>query len=113
RVVVVVLLRPDAAEHRHAGTHDVHRVCRRRQLLERGLDRGRQPAQRLEPGLVGGQLGAVGQLAVHQQVGDLLELAGGGEVEDVVATIGEVVAGAADGAQGGVAGGGPGQGDRL
>ncbi len=72
-------------------------------LPERGLDVGGQAAQGLEPGLVGGQLGPVGQLAVHQQVSDFFELAGGGEVEDVVAAVVQVVAGAADSAQRGVA----------
>jgi hypothetical protein len=41
---------------------------------------------------------------VHQQVGDLLELAGVGDVEDVVAAVVQVVAGASHRAQRGVAG---------
>ena len=104
-LVVVVLLGQQAAERRHAGAHHVHRVGGGGQLLEHRLDRRRQAAQRRELGLVGRQFGRVGQLAVHQQVGDLLELAGVGEVEDVVAAVVQVVAGAADGAQRGVAGG--------
>ena len=67
----------------------------------------------MQLGLVAGQLGARRQLAVHQQVGDLLELAGLGDVEDVVAAIVQIVAGAADGAQRGVAGGDAGQADAL
>ncbi|KAG1437899.1 hypothetical protein G6F57_020074 [Rhizopus arrhizus] len=67
RVVVVVLLRCHAAEHRHAGAHHVHRVRRRRQFLQRGLDRSRNATQRLQLGLVRNQLGAGRQLAVHQQ----------------------------------------------
>ena len=47
---------------------------------------------------------AFGRCAVDQQVGDLLELALLGDVEDVVAAVMQVVAGAADGAQRGVAG---------
>ena len=37
--------------------------------------RARQAAQRLQLGLVGGELGAVGRRAVHEQMRDLLELA--------------------------------------
>jgi hypothetical protein len=41
---------------------------------------------------------------VNQQIRDLLELAGFGDIENVVAAIMQVVSGAADRAQGGVAG---------
>ena len=112
-VVVVVLLGREAAEHGHAGAHHVHRVRRRRQLLQRGLQARRQAAQALELGLVGAELGAVGQLAVHQQVGDLLELTGARHVQDVVAAVVQVIAAAAYRAERGVAGGGAGQGNRL
>ena len=47
---------------------------------------------------------------MHQQVGDFLELAGGGDVENVIATVVQIVAAAPHGAQGGVAGGGAAQG---
>src|SRR5690606_5069818 len=77
------------------------------------LDRGRDAAQRLQLGLVRAQLGGIRQLAVHQQVGDLLELAGPRQVEDVVAAVVQVVAAAANRAQRGVAGGGARQGDGL
>jgi hypothetical protein len=40
---------------------------------------------------------------MHQQVGNFLELAAGGEVEDVIAAVVQVIAGAADRAQRGVA----------
>ena len=63
--------------------------------------------------LVAGEFGAGRQLAVHQQVGDLLELALLCDVEDVVAAVVQVVAGAPDGAQRGVAGGDAGQADAL
>ena len=62
------------------------------QLLQRRLHGGGQAAQRLQLGLVAAQLGRVGQLAVHQQVGDLLELGSLGDVEDVVAAVVQVVA---------------------
>jgi hypothetical protein len=48
---------------------------------------------------------------VDQEVGDLLEFAVLGDVEDVVAAIVEVVSRAPDGAERGVAGGDAGQGD--
>ena len=108
--VVVVLLGQHAAERGDAGAHHVHRmrgagiVSQRRPAPRRA---GR--AARCSLRLVGGELGAVRQLAVHQQVGDLLELAGLGDVEDVVAAIVQVVAGAPDRAQRGVAGGDTGQ----
>jgi hypothetical protein len=60
---------------------------------------------------VAGQFGDVGQLAVYQQVSDFLELAAVGEIEHVIAAVMQVVAGAANGAQCGVAGGGTAQGD--
>jgi len=59
---------------------------------------GGQPPQALLLLLVGGQLGLVGQLAVDQQVGDFLELAGMRDVQDVVAAVVQAVAGAAYGA---------------
>ncbi|MNQ91019.1 hypothetical protein D3C85_1063830 [compost metagenome] len=113
RMVVVFLLRGQAAQNGSGGTHDVHRVGGRRQLLQGGLDAGRQAAQGLQLGLVTSQFGDVRQLAVDQQVGDFLEFAAVGEVENVIATVVQVVTGAADGAQGGVAGGGAAQGHGL
>ncbi len=113
RMVVVVLFRRHAAEHGHASAHHVHRVRRRRQLFQRRLHRGRNATQRLQLGLVRNQLGAGRQLAVHQQVGDFLELAGVGQVQDVVATVVQIVAAAAHAAQRSVAGSSAGQGDGL
>mmetsp|Transcript_26303 Transcript_26303/g.62418 ORF Transcript_26303/g.62418 Transcript_26303/m.62418 type:complete len:241 (+) Transcript_26303:1497-2219(+) len=101
---VVVLLGQDAAQRRHAGAHHVHRVGASGQAFQRLFHTGRQAAHGPELGLVGAQLGARGQLAVHQQVGDLLELADLGDVQDVVAAVMQVVAAAADGAQRGIAG---------
>jgi hypothetical protein len=69
------------------------------------LHRRGQSAQRHQFRLVAGQFGDVGQLAVDEQVGDLLEFADVGDVEDVVAAVMEVVAGAPDRAQRRVAGG--------
>ncbi|MNF91437.1 hypothetical protein D3C84_740380 [compost metagenome] len=110
RVVMVFLLRRHATEHRHGGAHHVHRVGGRRQLFEGCLEGSRDAAQGLELGLVASQFGDVGQLAVHQQVGDFFKFAAVGEVEDVIAAVMQVVAGAADGAQCGVAGSGAAQG---
>ena len=86
---------------------------RRRQRLEHVAHRVRQAAQRAQLRLVGGELRAVRQRAVDQQIGDLLELAALGDVEDVVAAVVQIVAGVADGAQRGVAGGDAGEGDAL
>src|SRR5690606_18903473 len=71
--------------------------------LERGLQVRGQPAQAPQFFLVGGKFGLVRQLAMDEKVRDLLEFAGVGDVEDVVAAIVQVVAAAADRAQGGVA----------
>ena len=101
--VVVVLLGQHGAEHRHAGAHHVHRVCGGGHPFQCCLHVGGQAAQGLQLGLVGRQFGLVGQLAVHQQVGDFFKLARAGQVEDVVAAVVQVVAGAADGTQCGVA----------
>src|SRR5580693_3062978 len=73
----------------------------------------RDAAQRLQLRLVACQLGARRQVLVDQEVGDLLELRGGGDLEDVVAAVVQVVAGAPDGAQRGVARGHSRKRDRL
>ena len=85
-------------------SHHVHRVGGRGQLLQNGPDARRNPTQRPQLGLVGRQLVGVGQVLMHEQMGHLLELAPVGDVEDVVAAVMEVVAGASDGAQRRVAG---------
>ena len=82
-----------------------------RQQLQRAPDDIRQAAQRLQPRLVGGKLDRRRQPAMDKQMGDLLEFAGLGDIEDIVAAIMQVVAGAADRAQRGVAGDDPGKGD--
>ena len=105
RGVVVIGLGQHAAQRRRARAHDVHRMRGRRQLLEHGAHRRRNAAQVLELRLVGGELLGIRKLAVDQQIGDLLELAGVGHFEDVVAAIVQVVAAPADTAQRGVAGG--------
>ena len=79
-------------------------------LLERDFDGLGEAAEAAQALLVVGELGGGGELAVEEEVGDLFELAVGGEVEDVVAAVVEVVAVAAYGAEGGVAGGDSGEG---
>src|SRR5437899_5739760 len=71
--------------------------------LENLLHRLGQAAQAPEPGFVTAKLGNGRQLAMHEQMGDFLELAGLRDVEDVVSPIREIVARAADGAKRGVA----------
>ena len=113
RLVVVVGLRQDRPKHGDSGAHDVHRMRGGRDAFEGVLHRGRQTPERAELRLVGRQLDRVGKRAVDQQVRDLLELGGLGELEDVVPAVVQVVAGAADGREGRVAGRDSGQGDGL
>ena len=101
-LVVVLLFRQGAAKGTDRRAHHVHRVRCGRQRFQHLTHAGRDAAQRLELGLVGAQFRRVGQPAINQQVGDLLELAGFGHVQDVVAAVVQVVAGAAHGAQRGV-----------
>src|SRR6218665_1594585 len=68
---------------RHAAAQHVHRVRAGRDLFQRRLDAGGHAAHGPEPGFIGAQPGNGGQLAVHQQVGDLLEFADFGDVQDV------------------------------
>src|SRR5262249_32787103 len=74
---------------------------------------GRQPTQRSQPRLVLAELGAVRQLLVDEKVGDLLELAYRGDLEDVVAAVVQVIAAAAHRAQRSVAGRHAREGDRF
>jgi hypothetical protein len=102
--VVIVLFRQRAAERRDAAAHDVHRMTRGGELFQhRPHDRG-QAAQPRQLRLVTGELGLVRQLLVDQQVRDLFELAARRDVQDVVAAVVKVVAGAAHRAQRSVAG---------
>ena len=100
----------DGGEHGDADAEDVHGVRGAGDLLEGDLDGLRKAAQAAQALLVVGELGAGGEVAVEEEVGDFFELAVGGEREDVVAAVVEVVAVAADGAEGGVAGGDSGEG---
>src|SRR5690606_13790703 len=68
------------------------------------LDGRGQAAQRLQLRAVRGELRPGGQVAVDEQVGDLLEGAAFGDVEDVVAAIVKIVATPTDGAERRVAG---------
>ncbi|KAG1197494.1 hypothetical protein G6F35_012806 [Rhizopus arrhizus] len=67
RGVVIVFLGQHAAQHRHGGAHDVHRVARGGQGFQRDLQLGRQAAQALQLLLVGGEFGLVGQFAMDEQ----------------------------------------------
>ena len=101
--VVVILFRQGAAQGRDAGAHDIHRMRRSGQRFQRLFDAGGQTAHGFQLGLVGAQLRASGQFAVHQQIGDFLKLAMFGDVENVIAAIAQVVARLADGTQRSVA----------
>ena len=101
----------EVAEHGAAGAEDVHRMRRGGDLLEHGAKRGREAAETDEFRAVGGEFGGAGQAFMDEQVGDLLEGGVGGDLGDVIAAIVEVVAGLADGANGGAARHDAGEGD--
>ena len=100
---MVAFLRNDRAEHRDTGAHHVHRMRRRRNLLQRRLYRRGNAARVDELRLVRNELAHRRQLAVHEQISDLLELAHVGDIENVVAAIVEIIAGAPHRAKRGVA----------
>jgi hypothetical protein len=108
---MLLILRLEGAEHRAAGAHHVHGMRALGQLLESHAKRGGKRPEGLQLCLVLPQFVAIRELLVDQQVGHFLELGLVGEVEDVVAAVVQVVAGAPDGAKRGVAGGDAGQGD--
>ena len=74
-------------------------------VFQYGQHIGGQIAQGFEFGFVGGQLVFVGQMAMHQQMRHFFKFAVFGQIDDVVATVAQIVAVFAHGAQGGVAGG--------
>jgi hypothetical protein len=79
-------------------------MARRGQLFEHVFHRGGQAAQACQLFTIRSEFGVIGQLAVNEQVRDLFELASLRQIQDVVAAIMQIVAGAADGAQRSVAG---------
>jgi hypothetical protein len=89
----------DAAQRRHAGPQHVHGMTVGGKLLEHGAHRRRKPAQRMQFGFVGPQLGRRRQPLVNQQMRDFLELAARRHIENVVAAVMQIVAGLAHGAQ--------------
>ena len=103
-LVVIVGLGEDAAERGDAASEDIHRMCGGGQQFQRLQHRERQSAQRLQLGLVVSELGQSGQAAVNQEICDLLEFAGFGDIENVIAAIMQVISGAADRAQRSIAG---------
>ena len=98
-----------AAEHGDARPHHVHRVRGGGNGLQRRPHRRRNAAQHAQLRLVAAQLGLGRQGAVDEQMRDLLERAARRDVEDIVAAIMQVVAGAADGAERGIPGDDAGQ----
>ena len=113
RKIVVVFLRQRAAQGGDTGAHHVHGMAGGGQLFQRSLHAAGQAAQSLELGFVGPEFGVGGQLAVYQQVGNLLKLADLGNVQNVVAAVVQVVAVPAHGAQCRVACCHAGEGDGL
>ena len=110
-VIVVVLLWCDAAQNRYAGAHHVHWVRGRWQLFQSDFDRLRQAAHALQFRFVVGQLGFGWQCAVYQQMRDFFKFAFECQIHDVVTTVVQVVARAANGTQCGIACGHAGQGN--
>ncbi len=90
------LFRQRAAERRNARAQHVHRMRRCRQCLQHLAHHLRQPAQGLQLAFVAVELGLRRQLLVHQQVGDFLELAARGDLQDIVAAVMQIVAGSPD-----------------
>ena len=87
------------AEDRDGGAHHIHRMRRRRQLLQHVLQHGRQSAQGFQFRFVGVQFFPVGKVAVDQKMGDFLEFANIGDIENVIAAIVQIVAGTANRAE--------------
>ncbi len=106
---VEAAFRLQATQHRATRAQHVHGVRVGGEQFQRGLERVRQPAHPGEERAVFGQLRAGGQLAVEEQVGDLLEPGLGGEVFDGVAAVGKAEAFLADGADGRFTGVDPGE----
>ncbi len=113
RHIVVKRLGKHAPQRRDPGAHHIHRMGRRGNGFEHLLHALRQPAQPAQLGLVCDQLRWRRKVAMHQEVGDFLELGGLGELENVIPAIMQVVARPAHGAQCGVPGGHAGESDRL
>ena len=111
--VVVIPFGQQAAQRRDRRAHHVHRVRGRGQQLEHVPQCLGQHPQGTELAFVGGELHCVRQPLMHQQVRDFLEFAGLGQLEDVVAAVVQVVAGAPYRAQRRVAGHHAGQRHRL
>ena len=104
RDVVIIGLRPHAAEHRDAGAQHIHGMRVRGQLVRApALLRLGQAAQAEQAHFVGGQFRRSGQFAVDQQMRHFGKFAVRGQVGDVVSAIVQVVAGVADGADSGFA----------
>ncbi|SAL56298.1 hypothetical protein AWB64_06216 [Caballeronia sordidicola] len=102
RDVVILFFGQHGAEYGDAGAHDVHGMGGCWNPFERRFQVRGQATQSLEPGLVRLEFGGVGQLAMHEQIGDLLELGRAGDIENVIAAIMQIVARLADSAQRGV-----------
>ncbi len=101
--VVILFLRQHGAEHGDTGAHHIHRMSRCGNPFERGFQVRGQTTQTLELGLVRLEFSDGRQLAMHEQICDLFELGGAGNIEDVIATIMQIIARLADGAQRGIA----------
>ena len=83
----IATFRQHASQRRHTASHHVHRMGSGRQGLQRRSDRGGQAAQGPQLRLVGRQVACRRQVVMNEKMGDFLELAGLGHIQNVVAAI--------------------------
>ena len=83
----------------------------RRQGFQNFNHADRQAAHGFELGFIGGEFKFVRQMTMNQQVSDFFKLALLRQIEDVVTAVAQIVAGAADGTQRGIARRHAGEGD--
>src|SRR6185437_6482805 len=103
----------ERAENADTHPQHVHRMRADGELLQCGLHACGQPAQSAQALLVVIELGTRRQLAVEQKVRDLFKVTLCRKIENVIAAVVKVVAGAADGAERGIARRNAGERNRL
>ena len=108
---VIVALGQNRAQRRAAGPHHIHGVSGGRNLFQHRLHWSGESAQRTELLSIVVELVLGWQLPVNEKVRDFLERRLLRELQNVIAAVMEIVAGASHGADLGVAGDYPGQGN--
>ncbi len=110
-VIVIIFFWQYTTQRRYTSTHDIHRMGRCWQAFQRSLDIGWQATQGLQLSLVALQLCNGRQFAMHQQMGNFFKLAGICHVQNIVATVMQVITGFAYSTQGSIASSDARQGD--